>query len=1183
MSSSEASSTPSRSPCPSSPASSSSTVGVKAGASSESPTKQQQEPGAPPVYLMNMSLNQDHSGLCLATTKDFRTFFLYSQAQSDNFVEFRRRLMAAPVAAAVMLYKTNIRAIVSAAEPTRVLLWDDKTGTAPHALCSRPEVLSVQMRRDVIAVIYVYSLPELDVMLHLDTHGNSRGVCTLNCDVHRETVMCCPDQQRGGIRVQFLGRPNGLTGASTGVSSHLSSHSILGAHNSAIMALQLNVSGTLVASAGESGTVIKVWASEDGQLLHELRRGTTNTLICCLSFRDDDQYLVSSSSSNTVHVFRLASARHRRSGSDSQGSQLPVTLGPTPPEGSPPPPRPRATSTTAASFSSTLLSYATSAVNYVEQQTTTLLQLGGGTPEQTQAAKQSLTNTLPIGYFKSARSIAQFHLPDIDPGTGKTSVDLRAVSGQGLTKANIGEGVPVSGPLVCFSKTHPSRIYVFHYNGLRYECEFDDDGGVETALASGSGEVPASTAMRLIQAITFFASRPDFHMENAAAKSDPPSNRSRHDPVAEYTVKKPPPEAVGITQFVNPLSLGGELRVKASTPSTELSHTSISPSWIKDWEVREVGTDFSVARLADEPLLAWWAEVEKSISAEAKNELDIDSSEELSFPALEDSDKTKAVEDAHWGGFASRAADARELIKDSLGDAAIARLDAFLHKTASRSHEAGVVRAKLGEGIMSDEDAYRLRGAIVAATKHMLVNVPCKFEGRDHRVFYVAENRGFKKLLLQRMNLSDAQRLIGLITCGYGHREVEFTFRSSGHDIETKLASFSEEVAKYWRDLKFEIVSPDAIEGEGTPVRVSWSRVYSQRGLHGGKRWRCVLHKANLDTPRVLALLEKKLRLPRESIHYAGLKDKRGLTYQYVTIPATHSPEEIRSALKEACGDASRGWASLDNFQLHQSPEKKFKCGTLYGNCFRIRLRGIEPGSSSEVESLRDTGFINYFGLQRFGWDKGDGQSSHVRTGGAIITRDFRGAVRSYLRPLADDVSEDAEIRREWLETGDAQRATKALSKASTRDNRDITLYQTMLSELATCRDRGRRAMMLIPRTLWHLLAAAYVSCLWNRLASRRIREGGLRVVIGDLVKEPTSRELRLIRSEEAAERYTIHDVRLPQLGEQVEGECRILNAGLNVEELYALGRDAVAARIPKSVERFVQAHGSVGDIVSPT
>ncbi|EER16932.1 hypothetical protein Pmar_PMAR014789, partial [Perkinsus marinus ATCC 50983] len=255
------------------------------------------------------------------------------------------------------------------------------------------------------------------------------------------------------------------------------------------------------------------------QLLHELRRGTTNTLICCLSFRDDDQYLVSSSSSNTVHVFRLASARHRRSGSGSQGSQLPVTLGPTPPEGSPPPSRPRSSSTTAASLSSTLLSYATSAVNYVEQHTTTLLQLRGGTPEQTQAAKQSLANTLPIGYFKSARSVAQFHLPDIDPATGKTSVDLRAVSG-GLVKANVGESVPISGPLVCFSKTHLNRIYVFHYNGLRYECEFDDDD-VEV-LTGGSGEVPTSTAMHLIQAITFFASRPDFHMDNTASKTDPP-------------------------------------------------------------------------------------------------------------------------------------------------------------------------------------------------------------------------------------------------------------------------------------------------------------------------------------------------------------------------------------------------------------------------------------------------------------------------------------------------------------------------------------------------------------------------------------------------------------------------------------------------------------------------------------
>lgn len=75
MSSSEASSTPSRSSGRSSPvpsAVSQQQQQTASMASSGSTGKQTQEPGAPPVYLMSMALNQDHSGLCVATTKDFR-------------------------------------------------------------------------------------------------------------------------------------------------------------------------------------------------------------------------------------------------------------------------------------------------------------------------------------------------------------------------------------------------------------------------------------------------------------------------------------------------------------------------------------------------------------------------------------------------------------------------------------------------------------------------------------------------------------------------------------------------------------------------------------------------------------------------------------------------------------------------------------------------------------------------------------------------------------------------------------------------------------------------------------------------------------------------------------------------------------------------------------------------------
>ena len=61
-----------------------------------------------------------------------------------------------------------------------------------------------------------------------------------------------------------------------------------------------------MATASEKGTVIRVFDANDGTKLHELRRGLKRTAnINSLSFSIDSDYLICSSDTETVHIFKI--------------------------------------------------------------------------------------------------------------------------------------------------------------------------------------------------------------------------------------------------------------------------------------------------------------------------------------------------------------------------------------------------------------------------------------------------------------------------------------------------------------------------------------------------------------------------------------------------------------------------------------------------------------------------------------------------------------------------------------------------------------------------------------------------------------------------------------------------------------------------------------------------------------
>lgn len=144
------------------------------------------------------------------------------------------------------------------------------------------------------------------------------------------------------------------------------------------------------------------------------------------------------------------------------------------------------------------------------------------------------------------------------------------------------------------------------------------------------------------------------------------------------------------------------------------------------------------------------------------------------------------------------------------------------------------------------------------------------------------------------------------------------------------------------------------------------------------------LVKYNLGTLDAIAELAALLRLPFKRIGYAGIKDRRAITSQNISI---------RGATLDAIHTLQKSQFFLSDIR----PGKGVLVpGQLRGNRFTIHIRTPQPIQEKELQqraqALAQDGFPNFYGPQRFG-----NRFLNTKLGLLVCQGKFEEAIRLYL------------------------------------------------------------------------------------------------------------------------------------------------------------------------------------------
>jgi tRNA pseudouridine13 synthase len=281
-------------------------------------------------------------------------------------------------------------------------------------------------------------------------------------------------------------------------------------------------------------------------------------------------------------------------------------------------------------------------------------------------------------------------------------------------------------------------------------------------------------------------------------------------------------------------------------------------------------------------------------------------------------------------------------------------------------------------------------------------------------------------------------------------------------------------------------------------------------------------------------------RVNPKLLSYAGTKDKRAVTQQRIALQRGRAEQVAK------LNDRLRGMQVGD----YAYEQKGLSLADSKGNHFRIALRDVQPQTPellhNRLELLKEKGFLNYYGMQRFGTHQ---VGTHA-VGIAMLADDWQKAFELIVGGMDDDSSETEDVtkeaRRIWRETKDPQAALDLFPRQCSAERAVLTSYLKQSKQLKNIEKINFiQCIQSIPKNLRLMYVHAYQSRVWNEMASKRHVLFGQNLVVGDLVRttgvdlEDTGNKSENMQvemiTEENHSKFSIFDLVLPLPGHSVQ------------------------------------------------
>ena len=253
------------------------------------------------------------------------------------------------------------------------------------------------------------------------------------------------------------------------------------------------------------------------------------------------------------------------------------------------------------------------------------------------------------------------------------------------------------------------------------------------------------------------------------------------------------------------------------------------------------------------------------------------------------------------------------------------------------------------------------------------------------------------------------------------------------------------------------------------------------------------IEKNSRTTLDVVLDIARELKINRKQMGFAGMKDKKAVTRQWICI-SNKTPEELQGLGEKLYN------VKIINITPNQ---KKLRMGQLVGNKFRLMVRDVKDPEIAAQEAqeilnqLKERGVPNYYGYQRFGKDR---PNTHL-VGKALIKGGVKEAVDRYIGHPYDTEPKHIQEARRFYDEGELEESLEAMPSGMRYEK---MMLRALIKEMKKKGELTEKSYILalrsIPKPLSRMFVHAYQSYLFNRAVSERTKLGIDQYVKGDIL-----------------------------------------------------------------------------------